>query len=135
VEDLLSLLLELAIDEVLEGLPRDALDLVILVLLVASSRLFELHLLVSVHHWGEGAHLGSVNRIDGESQLLGAAQRDSKGQLKIVVILNDDPVVTVVVTEAALCATDAVVSSQGLGLGHKRVVVSGEDALDHGALA
>ena len=55
--------------------------------------------------------------------------------MKIIVILNDDPVVTVVVTEAALATTDAVVSGQGLCLGHKRVVVGGEDALDDGALA
>jgi len=70
MEDLLSLLFELAVNEVLEGLPGDALDLVFLVILVASGGLLELHLLVIVHHGGLGAHLGSVGRLDGEGQLL-----------------------------------------------------------------
>jgi len=52
VEDIFSLLLKLFVDEVLESLPGDAFDLLVLVLLAACSGLLVLHFLVVVHNGG-----------------------------------------------------------------------------------
>jgi len=61
VEDIFSLLLKLFVDEVLESLPGDALDLLVLVLLAACSGLLVLHFLVVVHNGGGGAILWSFD--------------------------------------------------------------------------
>jgi hypothetical protein len=74
-------------------------------------------------------------RLDGEDQLAGAAAVECESQLKIVIVLNDDPIVAVVVTDIDLLWADLMLGSEVFSLSEESLIVGDHDALDDRALA
>ena len=138
LEDISGLLLKLVVDKVLEGLPRDALDLLLLALFLAGGGLrllvlLLLHLLVFV----EDALLGSrlTGGLHSEGKFFGVAHGDGEGQFEVIVVFNDHPAFTVIVAERAVTGIDSVLGGQGLCLGRERGEVGGSHSLNDGALS
>ena len=138
LENVLSLLLELVVDEVLNGFSWNTLLLLVGLLVALGGWL--LHLLIHLHLsglcGGERADLGGRSgSLDGENDLAVAAASKGESQLDVVVVLNDDPVVTVMVTEIDLLRVNLVLGSEIFGGREQGLEVRGHDTLDYRGLA
>ena len=134
-EHVLCLLVKLVINKVFKGLARHAFAT--LATALATAWCTVLHLLIVLHQRGLALGLRrnwglSTSALDLEDEFHGVALSDGEGQLKIVTILDNDPAVSIVVTQMDTLV-NTMFGSEGLGLLHEGIEVRGEHALDHRA--
>jgi len=129
-EGFLRLLLELIVDQVFKCFSRDTLAVTLLAFLVTSVQglLFLFHFFI----FFLGHRLRLIGRFDGELEFHVGAGGNCEGEFKVLIIFNDDPVVSIVVTQLNILV-DVVLGSKLLGLGHEGGVVGGEHTLDYRA--
>ena len=127
----------LRLDELFEnfsGLPLELLVDEVLNCFSGNSKLFNLGLLGALDLLFSRRE-GGVGLPDSKDELHVGVIGESEGHLHVIVILNDHPVITIVILELDLFWANVVLSSELVGCGDEGLIVSCRYTLEDGAFA
>lgn len=122
IENFFGLLLELLVDEVLNGLSRNA-------------ELLNLGLLGTLELFGKRGGWVGLGVPDSKDELHIVSICQCEGHLHVIVIFNDYPVIAIVILELDFSWADLVLRSELVSGGDKRLVVGSQYFLEDGAFA